>query len=505
MDKQESQETQATEEVQEAEEVQETQEAPEEAGEAPETEDSAPETGDAPKKSKKRLNSRQKRLIQVAVFLVVAVAVFAFLFGDRIANRPKLDYKFSASTEQGPIYPDAFFIVISDLHVYDAALGTTGEAFEEVMRSDRKLLRESLDLLDLAFEQILLSAPEFLLISGDLTKDGELANHQLLAEKLAVLKEAGIKVYVTPGNHDVNNPAAFSFAGAAKTPVPNVTAEEFAAIYADYGFGEALARDPNSLSYLAEPIPGLWLLAIDANRYRENEAGQELINSGKISQATLDWMTGILQEAQQKNIPVMAMMHHGVVEHWNGQAKLHPDYLVEDYLHFGRFLASYNVRLVFTGHYHAQDVAKAEFSGGKYIYDVETGSLITPPCPIRYSFLMFGPYSADSVFIVDQLYPGTDFAINAQAFVKETVMLEAREVLKKYYVSDEDADIIASAVGDAFVAHYIGEEFRIERTDLDKSRLSLWGRIVLSTQQYVLNGLWDDLPPDDNSVTFGLE
>ncbi|MDR0221215.1 MAG: metallophosphoesterase [Lachnospiraceae bacterium] len=456
-------------------------------------------------KQRKRLSRRNIRIIQAAVFLLAVIVVGFIVFGDSIANRPKLDYEYGTSTVFGPTYPDAAFAVISDLHLYDASLGSAGEAFEEVKRSDRKLLLESMDLLDLAIEQILVSNAEFLLVSGDLTKDGELINHRLVAEKLAVLNEAGIKVYVTPGNHDVNNPEAFSFSGREKTPVQSVSPEEFAEIYADFGYGEALSRDTNSLSYLAEPIPGLWLLSIDACRYRENKTGQALINSGKISQATLNWITGILKEAQQRGIPVMAMMHHGVVEHWEGQAKLHPDYLIEDYRYFGRFLASYDVRLVFTGHYHAQDVTQGIFTGGKYIYDVETGSLVTPPCPIRYCFLFFGPFSADSVFIVDELYPETDFAENSRAFVKELIMLEARNILKEYNVSDADADIIADAVGDAFVAHYNGEEDPSERLPLDESRLSLWGRIVLSTQRYVLEGLWKDLEPADNSVTLGLE
>ncbi|MDR0221068.1 MAG: metallophosphoesterase, partial [Lachnospiraceae bacterium] len=326
------------------------------------------ETQDTPQKPKKRLSPRTVRIIQAAVLILAIVVVGSFLLADRLASRPKLNYDFGASRELGPQYPDTAFAVISDLHVYDAALGASGEAFEEVMRSDRKFLLESIDLLDYAIEQILISNAQFVLVSGDLTKDGERINHEIVAEKLKILNEAGIKAFVTPGNHDVNNPEAFAFSGSEKTLVPSVTADEFAEIYADYGYGEALARDHGSLSYLAEPIPGLWLLSLDACRYRENVAGGELINSGKISQATLDWITGILKDAQQQGIPVMAMMHHGVVEHWEGQAKLHPDYLIEDYQHFGRLLASYDVRLVFTGHYHAQDVTQGIFAGGKYIY-----------------------------------------------------------------------------------------------------------------------------------------
>jgi predicted nucleic acid-binding protein len=109
-----------------------------------------------------------------------------------------------------------------------------------------------------------------------------------------------------------------------------------------------------------------------------------------------------------------------------------------------------------------------------------------------------------SVNIVDALYPGTDFAQNANAFVKSTVVQEAFATLKGYKVSDKDAEYIADAVGDAFVAHYKGDEDAAARPVLDKSRLSLWGRFILSMQKYVLDGLWNDLYPADNTVDIDL-
>jgi hypothetical protein len=198
-------------------------------------------------------------------------------------------------------------------------------------------------------------------------------------------------------------------------------------------------------------------------------------------------------------------MHHGVVEHWDGQRKLHPDYLIEDYRHFGEFLASYNVRLVFTGHYHGQDVTKADFADDKYIYDIMTGSLVTAPCPIRYCEISDNTLSVASDNIVGRLYPDSDFAEEAVAFVKRMVKQEAIDTLKGYFVSDADSDLIGEAVGESFANHYFGDENPALKPDLDKSRLNLWGRIVLATQQYVLDGLWLDLAPADNNVRISLQ
>ena len=415
-------------------------------------------------------------------------------------SRDSITYKYPAEDSVMAGFPEAGFAVISDLHLYNhPSLGSSGAAFEKTMNADRKLLLDSIDLLDYTIKTIILSDVSFVLISGDLTKDGELINHTLAARKLKTFTDAGIAVYVIPGNHDINNPGAVSYHGDSTVQESTVSAEEFALIYDDYGYGSALFRDDDSLSYVAEPVEGLWLLAIDACRYRENEPGKEEIVSGKISQRTADWMAGVLQAAMNENKAVMAMMHHGVVEHWKGQSKLHPDYLINGYEKFGKFLASWNVRTVFTGHYHAQDIALGQF-GEKFIWDIETGSLITAPCPVRYINFTNNYINVATMTIVNRLHPGTDFADKAHAFVKKTVVMEARSVLKKYRVSDKDADYIADAVGDAFAAHYSGDENPELRPLFEKSKLGLWGRFVYNQQKYTLDGLWSDPPPADNYI-----
>ena len=441
--------------------------------------------------------------------LIVAAVIVVFVAYNAISgwldSRPKSDYSYSTHTGAAAVYPDMKFAVISDLHMYDPSLGTTGSAFERTMNSDRKLLLDSEDLLDYAIGDILGSDAEFVLIPGDLTKDGELINHEIVAEKLSRLTDAGMGVFLVPGNHDVNNPGAVAYFGDQTEPVASVSHSEFAGIYSDFGYGAPLYRDADSLSYVAEPIDGLWILALDACRSEENLPGIEEIVGGRLSQETIDWMAQVLSEAQRQGKAVMAMIHHGVAEHWDGKAKLHPDYLVEDFRHIGAFLASYDVRLVYTGHYHALDITRADFEDGKYLYDVATGSLITAPCPIRYCSVTDNVFSVETEIIVDKLYPGTDFAENATAFVKKTVVLEAYNTLKKYKVSDKDSDYIADAVGDGFVAHYSGDEVAADKPDFDASRLGLWGRIVYTIQRYVIDGLWIDLPPGDANVSFALD
>ena len=446
---------------------------------------------------------KKNLLYLIACTILVFGMTVGLTAGCKKEKPVEIKYELNRKSSPPAAYPDANFAVISDLHIYDPSLGSSGAAFEKTMNSDRKLLLDGIDLLDYAIETIIAAGVEFVLIPGDLTKDGELINHRLAAGRLRKFSDAGIKVFVVPGNHDINNPGAVRYEGEKTAEVATVSPGDFAEIHGDFGFKSALMRDGDSLSYVAEALEGLWILALDTCRYRENEPGKEEIVSGRISQKTADWIAGVLQTAADRNKSVMVMQHHGVVEHWKGQSKLHPSYLLTGYKAFGEFLASYNVRLAFTGHYHAQDITRGQF-GDKFIYDIETGSLVTAPCPIRFLKIKNNTVQIESVAIVDKLHPGTDFAAKGLAFVKKTVMLEALGVLKKYKVSDKDANFIADAVGDAFTAHYSGDEDPALRPILDKKNLGLWGRFILAQQQYVLDGLWADLPPADIAVRLEL-
>ncbi len=136
------------------------------------------------------------------------------------------------------------FAVFSDPHYYDSALGTTGEAFEAYLNSDRKMIRESEAILNAAIGGMKQDNIQFALVAGDLTKDGELSSHMKFAAYLKELEDSGIEVYVVPGNHDINNPHAVSYSGANTVPVPRVSPDEFVQIYGQFGFAQAICQRP---------------------------------------------------------------------------------------------------------------------------------------------------------------------------------------------------------------------------------------------------------------------
>ena len=107
------------------------------------------------------------------------------------------------------------------------------------------------------------------MLTGDISLNGEKASHEELAAKLRPLVEAGIGVYVLPGNHDINNYAAYRYEGEGRERTESVTAEEFETIYKNCGFAAAASRDKASLSYMVKLNRSVWLFMLDAEQYAE--------------------------------------------------------------------------------------------------------------------------------------------------------------------------------------------------------------------------------------------
>lgn len=391
-------------------------------------------------------------------------------------------------------YPQAKVAVMSDLHYYDPSLGVTGKAFLRVMDSDRKALPESRELLLQAIDDIARSDADFVLIPGDLTKDGEAVSHRFVSVALHRLTGRGKKVFVIPGNHDINNPAAQQFAGDRAEPVPTVTAQDFAINYLPFGYGGALKRDTSSLSYVAEPVPGLWLLALDSCRYGENGGKAAPLVGGRLTPETQAWIRATLKEAQASGKAVIAMMHHGVLEHFRGQKGKFGDYLVKDNMKIAALLAKNGCRVVFTGHFHAQDVADAMVAGGAFT-DVETGSLVTYPNPWR-----MVEFSDDFMRISSRDLTSIPSRPDLQEYSRELTLAglkrESSRSLRKYRVSRGDIKLLAPQIAQRFLLHYKGDEPRGTKPVSTKG-VSLWGRIICFINSRLMKGISTDGEPDD--------
>ena len=127
-------------------------------------------------------------------------------------------------------------VVLSDPHVMaPELLVNMGTAWTTYLDGQRKLVDYSKRLFDDMIVRIKRDLrPGLVLISGDLTKDGEQVSHEYVTSKLDELRAIGIKTLVIPGNHDRgSNSDAVYYDGESTTPATVATNEWFATQYAN--------------------------------------------------------------------------------------------------------------------------------------------------------------------------------------------------------------------------------------------------------------------------------
>jgi len=400
-------------------------------------------------------------------------------------------------------------VTMSDIHVFATnLLVSNGSAFQTYLAQDRKLLAESAAIFTAAVDDVIAQQPDIVLVTGDLTKDGEYESHLVVSNQLARLAAAGAKVYVIPGNHDINNANAMVFDGANAYPATNITPQQFQAIYAPFGYNQALARDTNSVAYVVEPVSGLRILAMDPCQYSTEPDH----TAGSFPPARLGWITNQLKQAQADGKVVLGMMHHNALEHFPGQATLFPEYVVSNHAAVAALFSSLGLKTVFTGHFHAEDVAGATFNGNNF-YDIETGSTVTYPCPYRVMELETnGQLAINTRHILSINYDlgaAPDFQTYAYGFLTNGMsgLSQAMLQMAPFNLDAATAAYLAPAVTEAMIDHYVGDEPGLAGASASTRAIvtSLLGGGAQQKQLgQAIYSILTDPAPADNNVTLSL-
>ena len=375
-------------------------------------------------------------------------AAFAWAF----AQDPEAAYAAEEASAAAPYANTVKVAILSDIHYMSHTLFAENDAFHSAENSDRKLFRQSADILDKALQDVRAYKPNAIFVSGDLTKDGEQVCHNEVRTKLlqaAGDSAEGCVVRIINGNHDINNNVdGRNFkeiaANGEAAPAGNVKPSEFRSdtYYGKCGYNDADELYVNS-SYYPQPEPGhdatagaasyvthfdgtdgtkVTMICVDSCRYSydttdtgtdEHEThgritgvpkdadGNAVFDPSQLgTTGLLPWILKKAQDAKNNGDVVFAMQHHGIVAHFGQEPTIFADYLVEDYDVVARYYAWAGISCVLTGHMHANDVAVHQFpefrdtsnhpTAVPAIYDIETCATITYPSDIRYLTLNFG-------------------------------------------------------------------------------------------------------------------
>ncbi len=256
--------------------------------------------------------------------------------------------------------------IATDLHYLSSELRDDGEAFELMTRfSDGALTQYGDEIFEAFLSEMLISRPDAVLITGDLTFNGEKKSHEHLAEGFERLWEAGIEVYMFPGNHDLENPMSGSYLGDEAMPAENVSRDDFCRIYAaSYADSyHILFRDTSSLSFVYAPADDLWLVCTDIN-------GNGM--PGVLTDNVLAWAESVLDKAQRKGVRVIGVTHQNLFAH-NGL--LSAGFVMEGAERLAQLYRETGVHLNLSGHMHIQHTKEVDG-----ITEIVTSALMIPPC-----------------------------------------------------------------------------------------------------------------------------
>ena len=395
--------------------------------------------------------------------------------------------------------------IVSDIHYMHPSLltnnGENGKAFLNYLDQDPKLVQYSDPIFRKVLAEIKAEKPDILLLPGDITKDGEKISHLAMAGFLNQLRRDGIKVYAIPGNHDINNAKAKVFNGDNAYPVQMTSAADFANIYGNFGYNSAIARDANSLSYVAQPHPNLRIIGIDASKYEEYGPEGD-VAAGRIKPATLTWILAQLALAKKQNVQVFAMMHHNLIEHYAGQSQLDPGYVIDDWQNVANILMDAGLNIIFTGHYHANDISSYTHNT-KELFDIQTGSLVTAPCPYRLVKVKKNKLevSTKTVQSIAATLPGgVGFTSYANIFLSQHL-----DGYFNYYLANQLgapaplATFAAPLFRNGIMAHFAGDE------KMPPDQRKQIEELATMSQQLagIVTTLWTDLGIKDNKTSIG--
>ena len=431
-------------------------------------------------------------------YLLLMIFIIASCAKDQWFDPP--DHRYGDSSPHNIICQQIKIAVVSDIHYMHPTLLCKDilnhPDFQAVVSADRKLFELSDPIFRKVISELVAEKPDILLITGDLAREGEEVNHQTVKSLLRWLEKKGTKIFIVPGNNDINNPDAKTFSTIPASTVPNITPEEFVSIYGDFGYNDALYKDANSLSYINQPFKKLklWILGIDAIK---------AFNPG-----TMAWIQEKMAEASKKKITVLAMMHYGIIEHYTGQKNIEP--LIKSSKDNAIALMEAGIRLIFTGHYHANDIV--EFTNdGKTLYDIQTGSLVTPPYSYRIMTLDDNFIKIDSRRVTNVRSRITgDMSFLKYSDVTLTSRINSFFTFYSSYVQKvygippeqyEQYQTVVPYLTKAYKAYFAGDE-RIDTEE--KENIDVLGQ-SLPAYLPLLDAFWTDLPPQDNKINIELK
>lgn len=198
------------------------------------------------------------------------------------------------------------------------------------------------EMTEVMSAQVMEMNPDVFIMTGDNTNSGRREDIIALVNILQKIKDAGIPVILTTGNHDKDQ----------------CTKEEYEELY--FSLLEPEERDRETLSYV-KTINDTVFLVMDDSFCSEGAGGQ-------FPASTMTWLGEMLKKQKDLGHRIIFLSHHSVLtEDTRGYYKIQNQDLY-------KLLKKYGVKLCFTGHQHTQVILHKQ-----KMYEIISGMTLMSP------------------------------------------------------------------------------------------------------------------------------
>jgi len=241
-------------------------------------------------------------------------------------------------------------VVATDLHYYTSDLFEDCSWFSQAMlNQDGQMIHLTEQFTTYFVEEMIQEQPDLVILSGDLTYNGEKVSHESLAELLSQLTSHQIEIALINGNHDLNNFFAYGYNEEGSYKVDSIDAKQFKSIYQNFGYKKAYSEDKNSLSYALHLNETYDLLVIDS-------CNDKIYNTGSaIQEKTMTWIKQQLEKTKNNGKKTIVVMHHNLGIHCDA---IYSGYVLSNAEEMQSLFQNYDIPLVLSGHSHIQHTSQ---------------------------------------------------------------------------------------------------------------------------------------------------
>lgn len=261
------------------------------------------------------------------------------------------------------------FTVISDTHYYSKKNYFDGFDKSKKQKSDQLFFSASEEIVNHTFKSLCENdTPDIILISGDLTYNGEKTSHEEMKTALKKLKQNGKKVFVITAIHDYTSPDMPTYGidkNGKNTQVESVSRDELLSYYGEFGYNDALAKHESSMSYVAKLQDGYRLFALN------DDFGDP--NCG-FSDDLIEWIGKQAKTAKEEGQYIIAMTHHPLVAPSPIFTAVAKGDMLSDFELRTKQLSQFGFDFILTGHTHMHNISCCNVCGKKF-YDISTAAL----------------------------------------------------------------------------------------------------------------------------------